>query len=172
MIDTGAANRVKAETTYLIRFSVGRQEFGLEIERVVEVIRLGTMLKTSEARGCMSGMVHLGEEVVPIIDLRERLGLPAVPRTPRSRAIVARIRDELVGMIPDATHQLTRLSAVIETSLSTERAASKFVKGTADLGGRPVEVLDVDRVLSGEELTMLRNAVHDLGSAKHSDLSA
>ncbi len=163
---------IETETTYLVRFSVGKQEFGLAIEQVVEVIRLGRMLKTSEAHGCMRGMVHLGDEVIPIIDLRERLGLPAVPRTPRSRVIVVRICDELVGMIPDATHQLTRLSGVIENPLSTERTTSRFAKGTADVDGRPVEVLDVDRVLSGEELTTLRTAVHDLGNPRHSGLPA
>lgn len=174
MIETGAANRVEAEKMYLIRFSVGSQEFGLGIEQVVEVVRLGSMVKSSETQGGMAGTVHFGEEDVPIVDLRERLGLPRVPRTPRSRVIVVRIHDDLVGMIVDSTHQLTQLSSfVIGPPPPAGRAASKsFVKATADLGGRPVDVLDVDKVLSRDELTMLRNAAHDQKSLWSSGLSA
>jgi purine-binding chemotaxis protein CheW len=83
----GTAEEVKQ----LISFTVGAEEYGLELLRVKEVIRMRQITWLPKAPSCIKGIINLRGDVIPIVDLRDRFGLESIEQTAMTRVIVVEI---------------------------------------------------------------------------------
>ena len=77
MDESKSRERNAAEVRQLISFTVGAEEYGLELLRVKEVIRMRQITWLPKAPPCVKGIINLRGDVIPIVDLRERFGLQA-----------------------------------------------------------------------------------------------
>ncbi len=141
------------ELSQLISFIVGEEEYGLEILQVKEVIRLREITRLPRAPSFVKGIINLRGDVIPIIDLRDRFGLPQQDYTLTTRVIVVDVEGRLVGMVVDAASQVVRIPAdqiepppPIVGGLSAE-----YIKGVGKLDERLVILLNIDRILSPQE---------------------
>ena len=145
--------RNEGELNQLISFEVGEEEYGLEILRVKEVIRLREITRLPRAPSFVKGIINLRGDVIPIIDLRDRFGLEHQEYSALTRVIVVDVEGRLVGMVVDAASQVMRIPAdqiepppPIVGGLSAE-----YIKGVGKLDDRLVILLNIDRILSSEE---------------------
>jgi purine-binding chemotaxis protein CheW len=145
--------RDDSELSQLISFEVGQEEYGLEILRVKEVIRLREITRLPRAPSFVKGIINLRGDVIPIVDLRDRFALEHQEYTPMTRVIVVDVEGRLVGMVVDAASQVVRIPAdqiepppPIVGGLSAE-----YIKGVGKLEDRLVILLNIDRILSSEE---------------------
>lgn len=145
--------RDESELNQLISFEVGQEEYGLEILRVKEVIRLREITRLPRAPSFVKGIINLRGDVIPIIDLRDRFGLERQEYTAMTRVIVVDVESRLVGMVVDAASQVMRIPAdqiepppPIAGGLSAE-----YIKGVGKLEERLIILLDIDRILSRQE---------------------
>jgi purine-binding chemotaxis protein CheW len=143
----------EGELNQLISFEVGEEEYGLEILRVKEVIRIREITRLPKAPSFVRGIINLRGDVIPIIDLRDKFGLPNAEYTDTTRVIVTDVDGKLVGMVVDAASQVLRVPAdqidpppPIVGGLSAE-----YIKGVGKLGERLIILLNIDRILSTEE---------------------
>jgi purine-binding chemotaxis protein CheW len=146
------------ELNQLISFRVGDEEYGLDILRVKEVIRLRGITRLPRAPSFVKGIINLRGDVIPIIDLRDKFGLEHRDYTEMTRVIVVDLEGKLVGMVVDSASQVVRIPSdqidpppPIVGGLSAE-----FVKGVGKHGDRLVILLDIDRILTMEEIVQLR----------------
>jgi purine-binding chemotaxis protein CheW len=86
------------EMKHLISFTVGAEEYGLELLRVKEVIRVRQVTWLPKAPSCVKGIINLRGDVIPIVDLRDRFGLPPQEQTAMTRVIVVEVEGRPVGM--------------------------------------------------------------------------
>src|SRR5208337_4524085 len=100
-----------AEVKQLISFTVGAEEYGLELLRVKEVIRMRQITWLPKAPSCVRGIINLRGEVIPIVDLRERFGMQGQEQTTMTRVIVVEVEGEPVGMVVDSASQVVRVPA-------------------------------------------------------------
>src|SRR5208337_1036718 len=100
-----------AEVKQLISFTVGAEEYGLELLRVKEVIRMRQITWLPKAPPCVKGIINLRGDVIPIVDLRERFGLAAQEQSAMTRVIVVEVQGRLVGMVVDSASQVVRVPA-------------------------------------------------------------
>jgi purine-binding chemotaxis protein CheW len=149
--------RDESELNQLISFEVGEEEYGLEILRVKEVIRLREITRLPRAPSFVKGIINLRGDVIPIIDLRDRFGLERQEYTAMTRVIVVDVESRLVGMVVDAASQVVRIPAdqiqpppPIVGGLSAE-----YIKGVGKLDSRLIILLNIDRILSHQEKTEL-----------------
>src|SRR5271169_2677441 len=98
-----------AEVKQLISFTVGAEEYGLELLRVKEVIRMRQITWLPKAPACVKGIINLRGDVVPIVDLRERFGLTAQQQTATTRVIVVEVEGHMIGMVVDSASQVWRV---------------------------------------------------------------
>ena len=144
---------MEGDLNQLISFIVGEEEYGLEILRVKEVIRVREITRLPRAPSFVKGIINLRGDVIPIIDLRDRFGLERKEYTSMTRVIVVDVDGRLVGMVVDAASQVVRVPAdqidpppPIVGGLSAE-----FIKGVGKLDERLIILLNIDRILSTQE---------------------
>ncbi len=141
------------EVNQLISFEVGQEEYGLEILKVKEVIRIREITHLPGAPSFVRGIINLRGDVIPIIDLRDKFGLPEQEYTESTRVIVAAVEGRLVGMVVDAVSQVVRLPTdqVDPPPPIVGGLSAEFIKGVGKLGDRLIILLNLDRVLSSQE---------------------
>ena len=105
--------------------------------------------RVPKTQGYVRGVINLRGEIVPVIDLRSRLGLAMKQADSETRIIVSKLNDMMVGYIVDATYEVKELlpSTIEYTSVETA-SASSYVRGIAKDNDRMIILLDVDKVLS------------------------
>jgi len=145
------------ELNQLISFEVGEEEYGLEILRVKEVIRIRQITRLPGTPPFVRGIINLRGDVIPIIDLRSKLGLAEQEYTGSTRVIVVAMEGRLLGMVVDAVSQVVRLPAdqVEPPPPIAGGLSARFIKGVGKLEERMIILLDIDRLLSAQEKSEL-----------------
>ena len=82
-----------AELLQLVTFSIGEEEFGVDILSVQEIIRMMDITKVPRAPDFVEGVINLRGKVIPIIDLRRRFGLSTRDHDKHTRIIVIEINN-------------------------------------------------------------------------------
>lgn len=137
----------------LVVFELGDESYGVDISRVQDINRMQEITEIPHAPDSVVGVINLRGRVIPVIDLRQRFGLPIVEHTKATRIVVVRMGENLIGMIVDAVSQVLRISADIVEPPSPVLASidSKYLRGIAKFDDHLVVLLDLDFVLSRHE---------------------
>jgi len=137
---------------HLVVFSLDREQFAVPIELVREVVRVTDITRVPHAPEHIRGVMNLRGRILPVLDLRTRLGLEATELTPRSRVVVVEIERRVVGLLVDAVAQVTRVGERLVTSPPDEvRAAGQgAITGVARAGERLLMLLDAARLLRNQ----------------------
>ncbi len=142
----------------MISFSVGTEQYGVDIRKVREVIRMGEITPLPRAPDFVKGMINLRGDVIPVIDLREKLGRAAAPTGgEEDRIIVVEIAEKLVGMIVDrVSHVLRVLPGQLEpTPPWLGGLTGEYLTGVVRQSDHLIVVLNVDTILTtGEKLAL------------------
>ena len=135
----------------VVSFRLGEEEFGLDILRVQEIIRLQELTHVPNSPDFVEGVINLRGSVIPIIALRKRFGLPEENRDRQTRIIVIEIDRMVLGFIVDSVSEVLRipLSTVVPPP-RLERIEREFISGVCKLDDRLLILLDVDQVLGVE----------------------
>jgi purine-binding chemotaxis protein CheW len=143
----------KAQTSELERqlvvFDVGDESFGVEIDSVQEIIRMQLITRVPGAPEFVEGIINLRGRIIPVIDLRRRIGLPRAAVSKSSRIVVVEIAGPTVGMIVDGVSEVLRLTedSVEPPSSVVSSDDSDYIKGIAKLDDRLITLLQLDRLL-------------------------
>ncbi len=150
----------------LISFTVGEVEYGMELLRVKEVIRVGAITRMPRAPVFLKGVINLRGEIIPVIDLGERFGLPPRANSETTRLIVAEIGEKSVGLLVDGVSHVMRiaLDEIDSEPVWRDWLTRTFVSGVARVDDRLVVLLDMDGLLSADELADM-----DAGSGSTGD---
>lgn len=147
------------EDRQAIVFQMIDQEFGIMVEHVQEILRVpDTMNRVPKTADFVEGMMNLRGGVLPVIDMRSRLGLPRQDRADRQRVIVLDLEGRRTGFVVDGVNEVLRMpaGAVIETPrLSTvqQDMLSQAVK--LDGGARLILLVDPRKLVSADDLQAL-----------------
>lgn len=121
--------------------------FGVEVQRVQEVIRYQEMTRVPLASRVVSGLINLRGQIVTAVDLRRRLGLPdrAADRLPMN--VVVRSDEGVVSLLVDEIGDVQEVAAeLFEHTPETLRGeARSLIRGAYKLDGRLLLVLDTER---------------------------
>jgi purine-binding chemotaxis protein CheW len=93
----------------LCTFRVAGEDFAVDIMRVREIMPPVPLTPVPEAPGHLAGVFRLRGEVVPVMDLRRRLGLPPGEATRRSKYVVVKVAGRLLGLMVDEVCEVLRL---------------------------------------------------------------
>lgn len=105
-----AADGTSDEEEQVVVFRLGKEEFGVPIESVQEIVRLpDEMTKVPKAAAAVEGVINLRGAVLPVIDLRRRLGLAPVERSDRQRIVVLLIDSIRTGFIVDSVAEVLKV---------------------------------------------------------------
>jgi purine-binding chemotaxis protein CheW len=143
----------RESVTQVVVFQLGHELYGADIAVVREVSPLQRVTRVPRTPRYIEGVTNLRGRVIPVVDLRRRLGLPVTPHTKSTRIAVAELDGGQVGMIVDAVQEVLRVpSSCIEPPTQLlAKVESEYVLGVAKVDGRLIILLDLARVLQREE---------------------
>lgn len=126
-----AQARPDAERVQLCTFRVGGEDYALDIMRVREVIHPLPVTPVPRAPVFVEGVARLRGDVVPVVDVRKRFGLPASPPTPRTRFLVVVVGRRRLALVVDEVCEVVRLprSAIRPAPALVRLDAPRFFLG-------------------------------------------
>lgn len=141
----------------LVTFRIAEEEFGVDILRVQEIIRMMPITKVPNAPSFVEGVINLRGKVIPIIDMRRRFGMAANAHNDQTRITVMDLQGQVVGFVVDAVREVLRIkeSTVEAPPQVVTGIGSDYLKGVGKLDDRLLILLDLDKLLSEEEVGAL-----------------
>jgi purine-binding chemotaxis protein CheW len=139
-------------TTY-VTFKLGDEEYGIAFLKVRELLGMHEITRVPHAQEHLHGMIDLRGKLIPVLDLRAKLGLSAAPSPPTAILIVqlaAPGAELTTGILVDEVLAVRAIrTAGIEVPLSPPNQIDpSFLLGVAKLDEGPILLLDIDRVLA------------------------
>jgi purine-binding chemotaxis protein CheW len=134
---------------HLVTFALDREEFGIPIGQVREVIRVGEITRVPQARQHVRGVTNLRGRILAVIEIRTRMGLSPAEITPRSRIVVVGVHDRTMGILVDRVSQVVKVPALTVAPAPDEilSANADYITGVARWNSRLIVLLDLEKVL-------------------------
>jgi purine-binding chemotaxis protein CheW len=137
----------------LVSFKIGDEEFGVDILQVQEINRMLDVTSVPKSPEYVDGVINLRGKVIPIVNLRRRLGMARKERDNNTRIIVVELSGQVVGFVVDAVSEVLRISrGVTEPPPSIVGGVrEELITAVGKLDDRLLILLDLEKVLSTEE---------------------
>ncbi len=147
------ANRLSA-TMQLVTFVLGEEEYAIEVSHVCEIVRVRPTTAIPHSPPFVKGLVNLRNLVVPVIDLRLKLGLEDIPVTKGSRLVVVQLEDRTAGLIVDSVTGVVRFceEEVLPIPPTVAEESIHYMRGILKKDDAFIILLDVNRLLETREL--------------------
>ena len=135
------------EVLQLVSFQVGPEEYAIDILGVQEIIRMVDITHVPNVPRHVEGVVNLRGKVIPIINLRTRLGLSSAEYTKDTRIVVVEVAHLILGFIVDSVEEVLRLPEEfieLPPSSTGRGGVNDFYKGVGRVEGRLLILLDLE----------------------------
>jgi purine-binding chemotaxis protein CheW len=135
-----------------LSFQVGDGRFAVGLPWVSQVLRFENVTAVPLAPQFVEGIINLGGEVVPVISLRARLGLPPVEPNPRHRVLIAERAGRKYGLLVDKVREILELedASIAPAASGITGLKAEVLDGIAKVGEVLLFILDVERLLAAE----------------------
>lgn len=153
VVHSQESNR-SSELTQLVSFHLGNEEYGVEVLKVREIIRMVNITHMPNTPPSVEGIINLRGKVIPIISMRKQFGLFEADNSSQTRIIIMDIGGELLGFIVDSVSEVIRVSASEIQPSPTVAAGGigqESVAGVINHGDRLLVLLNLDMMFSNEE---------------------
>ncbi len=146
-----SSNTKTNEETQLIIFNLGKEEFGVEINHVQEIIRIPSITKIPQAPDYVKGIINLRGRIITVLNLNTIMGIENKEQDENTRIIVANVNETVMGFMVDCVSEVLHLQAkniepapaVIASKISTE-----YLDGVGKMDNRLLILLNLEKVFS------------------------
>jgi purine-binding chemotaxis protein CheW len=164
-----------AEPAQYLTFHLAGEEYAIGILRVREIIQYEAITRVPTAPPSIRGVINLRGSVVPVVDLAVRFGLASTEVTKWTCIVIAEVEMDgertVMGVLADSVSQVVDLlpEDIREAPSFGTRARVDHLLGMARMGRKFALILDIDRVLSEEDLRGALLSAPDAGDEAHDD---
>ena len=147
-----------------LTFSLDQEEYGISILKVKEIIGMMRVTPVPQTPEHVKGVINLRGKVIPVIDLRLRFGMSSIEYTDRTCIVVVETdwdRGKLhIGIVVDSVSEVLNIkgSDIEETPEFGTTLNTDYILGMAKTAGGVKILLDIDLVLSANEMELIREA--------------
>nr|WP_302595233.1 chemotaxis protein CheW [uncultured Cellulosilyticum sp.] len=128
-------NTLESITQYIV-FKLGEQSYGIDIQSVQIIEKMKAVMRVPKAPYCVKGVMNLRGEIIPVVSLRDQFGLEKVEYTDKTRIIIVKIEDAMVGIIVDEVKEVIEIE---ETQIENVQNIQGKMKVNHILGVGKVE---------------------------------
>ena len=147
-----------------LTFSLAEEEYGISILKIKEIIGMMAITTVPQTPGFVKGVINLRGKVIPVVDLRLRFSMDGIDYTERTCIIVVEIEGQsgtvMIGIVVDAVSEVLNIKGedIEDTPTFGTKLNTEYILGMAKMEGSVKILLDIDRVLSHEEVALLEKA--------------
>ncbi len=137
-----------------LTFTLGSENYGVDILRVQEIRGWEVVTRIPNSPKYVRGVLNLRGAIVPVFDLRERIGLTSIDYSKETVVVVLRVNSQVgersMGIVVDAVSDVlnARADSIRNTPKFGHDIATEFISGLAESDGKMVMLLDIDRLLN------------------------
>jgi len=156
----GASQGKSEELIQLVSFTIGDEEFGVDILKVQEINRMLAVTRVPNSPEYVDGVINLRGKVIPIIDLRRRFRMDRKEHDKNTRIVVVELSGKVVGFVVDAVSEVLRIPKSVTEPPPPMVAGldAEYITAVGKLDDRLLILLDLEKVLSTEEKEILSAA--------------
>ena len=162
-MDQAVKAMAEREGKYLT-FTLAEEEYGIGILKIKEIIGMMPITSVPQTPEFVKGVINLRGKVIPVIDLRLRFGMGEIDYTERTCIIVVEIDGQvgtvLIGIVVDSVSEVLNVKGddIADTPTFGTKLNTEYILGMAKMEGGVKILLDIDQVLSSEEISALEKA--------------
>lgn len=162
-MDQAIKTMADREGKYLT-FTLDNEEYGISILKIKEIIGMMPVTSVPQTPEFVKGVINLRGKVIPVVDLRLRFGMKSIEYTERTCIIVVEIAERydniVIGIVVDSVSEVLNIKGedIEDTPTFGTKLNTDYILGMAKMEGGVKIMLDIDRVLKGEEIEMIRKA--------------
>lgn len=152
--------RDQEELLQLVSFKIGDEEFGVDILSVQEINRMSQITKVPNTPDFIEGVINLRGRIIPVIDLRVKLGMTRKDHGKNTRIVVVELKGQTIGFIVDEVSEVLRIPKDI-TEAPPDMVGgvnSDYITSIGKLEDRLLILLDLEKILSTSEFNILETA--------------
>jgi len=147
-----------------LTFSLAGEEYGIGILKIKEIIGMMPITSVPQTPSFVKGVINLRGKVIPVVDLRLKFEIPAIGYTERTCIIVVEISGQSgavkIGIVVDAVSEVLNIKSedIENTPAFGTRVNTDYILGMAKMGSSVKILLDIDKVLSTQDLITLSDS--------------
>jgi purine-binding chemotaxis protein CheW len=160
-----------SSTAQYLTFKLDQELFAVDIAKVREVLEFTSMTKVPRTPDFMRGVINLRGNVVPVVDMRLKLGLSMTEKTVDTCVVISEVavdgESTVLGALVDSVQEVIDLDAsnVAPPPHMGSRVDTAVIRGMGKRDEQFIMILDLDRVFTAEELRSSNAGVADLSSS-------
>lgn len=137
-------------TIQFIVIKVGEEQYGIDIKYVDNIIHMSSITRVPKVASYVRGVINVRGEVIPVMDIRTKMGLPEATHTKDTRIVIVKSEQHgYVGLIVDAVREVVTLEIENIEKMSYDRTGKDmFVTGVGKHMGALISLLDLNEVLT------------------------
>jgi purine-binding chemotaxis protein CheW len=137
-----------------VTFKIAEENYGVGVLKVQEIIGMTEIVYVPNSPDFMKGVINLRGSVVPVVEMRKRFHMEDRTYDMFAVIIIVEVRGILVGMLVDSVSDVVSIAEknIQETPHFTAKIDSEFIAGIGQVNDKLVIILDIDKILSGEEI--------------------
>jgi purine-binding chemotaxis protein CheW len=151
------AEKPSEDAKEYLAFTLGREEYGIDILRVQEIRGYEPVTRIANAPDFIKGVVNLRGTIIPIVDMRIKLNLGEATYDQFTVVIILNIAGRVVGMVVDSVSDVTMLKPEQMRGAPEVGTAfdSDYLIGLGDLGQRMLILVDIDKLMTSAEMGLM-----------------
>jgi len=156
-IDSGRRLATDNTANEFLTFTLGNEEYGVEILKVQEIRGYDTVTTIASAPAFIKGVINLRGLIVPVVDMRIKFGLERVEYDSSTVMIILNVANRVVGMVVDGVSDVLTLSpGQIRSAPEFGTALDiEYIIGLGTVDGRMLILADIEKLMSGSDMSLM-----------------
>lgn len=141
--------KVAGETTQYIVIRLGEEQYGIDIRNIDNIVRMQHITRVPKLAPYLKGVINLRGEVIPIMSIRLKMGLPADEETKTTRIIIVKLEQYgTIGVIVDEVKEVVTLDMATQVEkIAYDKDDVNFLQGVGKYDGGLISLLDLNAVV-------------------------
>lgn len=155
---SGAGGNIAQGSAEFLTFRLGAEEYGIDILRVQEIRSFEEPTRIANAPSFIKGVVNLRGVIVPVVDLRIKLGCESVEYNSFTVVIVLNVKGRVVGAVVDSVSdvlELPRDEIKPAPDMASAAVDTVFITGIASVGERMLILMDIESLMSSPDMGLM-----------------
>jgi purine-binding chemotaxis protein CheW len=147
-----------AQAGKYLTFALGREEYGLEILKVMEIIGIMDITAVPQVPEYVKGVINLRGKVIPVISLRRKFGMQEIEYTAETCIIVVNLGEILVGIVIDKVQEVLDIPKdnIEDPPSSGVTGKTDYILGIGKVGDAVKILLNIDKILL-DDMSAIQN---------------
>lgn len=149
LTNVGDESKEVLETTQFIVIRLGAEQYGIDIRYIDNIVRMQNITRVPKVPAYLKGVINLRGEVIPVMSIRLKMGLPEDEITRATRIIILKLEHQgNVGIMVDEVKEVVTLAAneIEKSAYAPQDGAVSFINGVGKHNGELISLLDLNSV--------------------------